>query len=211
MVWVERIFGMVLLALSTFYFLTVFAAGALPWLIPCALLVSGIYLGWIEENKQYTEKFNAFRRLFSLAMILLGLYFLFAMPKKGMEWEVYSPEAIAEAKENKTPVVMDFFADWCIPCHELDQITYVDPDVVSALSGFRKIKVDLTDPDTEEVLDAIVTYQILGVPTILFLDEEGKEAPRSRVIGYISPKHLLERLEEAHLMGHETSETSASS
>jgi len=95
--------------------------------------------------------------------------------------------------------VMDFYADWCIPCHELDQFTYSDKRVIQGLERFARFKVDLTAPDEPEVEKMIEKFEIVGVPTILFLDPGGREVKENRVTGFINAKEFLKLLENPRL------------
>ena len=92
--------------------------------------------------------------------------------------------------------IVDFYADWCLPCHELEQYTYTDPEVIQTLESFVRLKVDATNPDTSEALEPIERFEILGVPTILFLDPDGKEVPRTRITGFVPPREFLKRIEQ---------------
>jgi thiol:disulfide interchange protein DsbD len=92
-------------------------------------------------------------------------------------------------------VIIDFYADWCVPCWELEQITFHDPEIVKlAKNDFVMIKVDLTrkgDPLIEHLLRQ---YDVRGVPTVVFLDKEGKELSQLRVLSYVPPSDFLNRM-----------------
>ena len=88
--------------------------------------------------------------------------------------------------------MIDFYADWCIACHELDQFTYSNPKVIAALEPFVRLKNDLSDPNSEEALDVIQQYQLFGGPTVIFLDRTGNEVPDTRIDGFVSADEFLE-------------------
>ena len=94
--------------------------------------------------------------------------------------------------ETDRPVMLDFYADWCVPCKELDAITFVDPAVVAESRRFRTLKVDLTVTDSEETRFAMKNFGIVGVPTLIFYDSEGNEI--RRINSFVNAKELLEIL-----------------
>ena len=125
----------------------------------------------------------------------ISLFYLFVLPwviktteGKGVEWEVFSPEKFIEAKNNKESIVVDFFADWCMPCHELERYTYTHNDVIAALEPFRKFQVDVTEMNDPATVQLIEQYGVEGVPTILFLDPSGQEYPESRIRVLFHPR-----------------------
>ena len=99
------------------------------------------------------------------------------MQGPGVTWTPYSDEALKEAARQKQPVIIDFYATWCTPCRELDEITFHDAAVVKqAQSDFVMIKVDVTkggNPTHERLLQE---YGIKGVPTIVFLNATARSA-----------------------------------
>jgi thiol:disulfide interchange protein DsbD len=89
--------------------------------------------------------------------------------------------------------VIDFYADWCLPCKELDDKTFSDPRVAAELQRFVRIKADLTSAEDPTTKALTKQYGIIGVPTIVFLDASGNEVPSARVTGFEPPEKFLER------------------
>ena len=88
-------------------------------------------------------------------------------------WHDDFAEASAEAKRLNKPLLVHFFADWCLPCEELDKRTFSDPTVREVAGRFLMIKADLTrygSPGTERLKKR---YNIKGVPTVIFIDADG--------------------------------------
>ena len=113
-----------------------------------------------------------------------------------MVWEPYSDTILLKAKESGTPVIIDFYADWCIPCLELDRNTWTDEEVIHATHEIKKIKVDMTHFDSPESEALRKKFSISGVPTVIFIRADGTEANELRVIGFIPPKEFLAKLKQ---------------
>jgi len=197
LVWVERLFGTVLLSFAVFYWLLALRPSLLQWLIPAALILGGIYLGFLQRAGNEKTGFRYFKRTAGCVAIAVAALLLSAGPSGGpaVVWEDFSREGFADARTSGKPVVLDFYADWCMPCHEMDATTYRNPKVIQALEDFRRIKVDVTDASSPEGSMATGEFGIVGVPTLVFYDREGEEVVRARRVGYLSADELLNTLE----------------
>ena len=94
-------------------------------------------------------------------------------------------------------LMFDFYADWCAPCRELDEVTFRDREVVKqAAQNIVMIKVDLTrkgNPDHERLLQK---YEVKGVPTVVFLDRQGIERRDLRLVDFLPADQILVRMAE---------------
>ncbi len=94
-------------------------------------------------------------------------------------------------KASSKPVMLDFYADWCVACKELEEITFKDPEVINKLQGFTLLKADVTkNNDDDKALQK--KYGIVGPPGLIFWDENNKEIKASKIVGYKNPKDFLE-------------------
>jgi thiol:disulfide interchange protein DsbD len=81
------------------------------------------------------------------------------------------------------PVMLDFYADWCVSCIEMEKLTFTDPGVQAELGRARLLQADVTANDAED--QALLRhFGILGPPTIVFFDAQGRERPEFRVVGF---------------------------
>ena len=96
------------------------------------------------------------------------------------------------------PVMLDFYADWCVSCKEMERFTFVDPAVQKKLAGALLLKADVTanNPQDRELLKR---FQLFGPPGTIFFDAQGREIADTRVIGYQNSERFLQTLGRAGL------------
>lgn len=204
LVWFERLMGVVLLTFGIFYVAIAFRWPFLKWIVPGVFVAGGVYLGWIERSARASKKFTLFQRTLGTLAVAAGVFF-FLPSGHGIVWEEYHAGILEEARGSGQPVILDFYADWCIPCHEFDRFTYTDPDVIDVLRPFRKIKVDATTSDTEEVREAVDRFGVFGVPTIIFLDGAGEEVSDLRMNGFVGPEEFATAVRSSKFGNEQTS------
>jgi len=101
---------------------------------------------------------------------------------------------LIQAKQKRQPVLLDFYADWCVTCKEMELLTFSDEKVKAALSTYLLIQVDVTK-NTVEHQRILKQYVLFGPPAILFFDANGEEKLSRRVIGFMKAERFLERLQ----------------
>ena len=193
--WVKKVFGVVLIGLGLFYIGLAFFAPYVMHILVITMLAGGVYLGFIERTGADKIIFRAVKAFVGLAIIAAGLLVFLNLQKEGIEWEEYSPQRLEYARENNIPVIIDFYADWCIPCLELELNTFTDPRVIEAVNPMIRLKVDMTHFDSPESEELRRKFEIAAVPTIIFLDENGREVLGARVTGFINPDDFLKKIE----------------
>jgi thiol:disulfide interchange protein DsbD len=106
----------------------------------------------------------------------------------GFAWVPDETAALAVAKREGRPVILDFWAEWCTACKELDRIAWADPGVREEASRFVAVKVD-----TDRYPQVAEKYGIVGMPTVVFIDGRGREVP-DRVTGAIEGPEMVRAL-----------------
>jgi thiol:disulfide interchange protein DsbD len=201
MEWVKHLLGVVLLGVAGFYLCLAIAPSKLAWVVPAVLGLGGLYLGFLEPTGRDRPTFRRFKWAVGVAAIVAAALVVFERPAPTVTWEPYTDAAVAEALAQGRSVVLDFGADWCVPCHELEQNTFTDRGVAEALAPFVRLKVDFTRADAPETVALRQRYAITGVPTILFLGPDGREVPAARIVGFLGPKGFVERVRVARASG----------
>jgi thiol:disulfide interchange protein DsbD len=108
-------------------------------------------------------------------------------------WVTEHEEGMAEAKAHNKPVMIDFTADWCAACKELERETFIDEKVRAESARFVAMKLDATEVD-EEMEKLWKRYGVLGLPAVIFIDSNGSILEQPRVTGFIPPKQFLEAM-----------------
>ncbi len=109
-------------------------------------------------------------------------------------WKPFSKQALEDAIAHHKPVVIDFYADWCPICHELDRTVFSLPEIQAKLAQVTALRMDATDQDNPQVQSILQEYEVEGLPTIVFLDSHGREIKNSRVIGFVTPREFAQAL-----------------
>jgi len=192
--WVEHLFGFVLVGLAIYFLDPVVPNNLMTRILPYYAAGVGIYLGFISREGRSWRPFLVLRS--ALGIVAVGALAIMLYPRQGPEklrFEPFNSERLASAAEARKPVLIDFSADWCIPCREMEHSTFVDPSVVSEAKRFVRMKANLTAQD--KATEALTSkFEIQGVPTTMLIDSAGKVAQRK--VGYIGPQEMLSELRQ---------------
>ena len=205
---VKKLFGFVMLALPVFLISRILPDEWTPRL--WAMLGTAFFI-WFAFQMPKNGTGWVFRILFLVAAMIS------VKPLQTWVWgETSTPSAIenkvvshvefkkvkseaelqqALAENNKSLVMLDLYADWCVACKEFEKETFSDPSVQKAFGDMLLLQVDMTK-NSEENRALMTKYKVLGLPTILFFNRDGKEIEGSRVNGFMPPVEFLQWIEK---------------
>lgn len=191
---IKRAMGFVLIGMA-FYFVwpqtgdTVFRLG-----VGLSLLVGAVFL-FIKGRRAQAGRAVAI--VCGIVLLAASAWFLYPRPvAEGVEWTPYDETLLVQARESGSPVIIDFYADWCLPCKELDARTFTDPAVIAESERFVRLKADLTQAEDPQTVRLTSEYQIIGVPTIAFIDGSGTEILPIRLTGFENSEKFLRRMQQ---------------
>jgi thiol:disulfide interchange protein DsbD len=196
MVWIKKLLGWVLVGMAVYIITPLIPSNIwAAWLQAGIAIISAIHLGWIDKTGGGRHVFLYFKRGISVLIFALSIIFLVytSYIREGIKWIPYNQEIMAAGLIEKRPIMLEIYADWCLPCKAMEKRVFNDPDVVSLSKNILCIRLDLTHKQSfqDEIMKS---YQAWGVPTIIFIDKEGKEEKGLRIESYVDNAELLNRM-----------------
>jgi thiol:disulfide interchange protein DsbD len=199
---VKSIFGVIMLV-AALYFLR----NVVPWLMHyghptprflaanAAIAVFGIGLGAIHLSF-HGNAGTIVRKTLAVAMLVAGLFGVIAwmLTPKPLAWIYGEKAGMAAARAAHKPALLDFYADWCIPCKEMDVKTF--DKVADELQRFQLVKVDCTNDDDPVVVETVKRYDAQTRPTVIVIDSDGKIV--KKYDGVVTPDVLGPLLHSVH-------------
>ncbi len=204
---VSKIFGIVMLAVAVWMLDRVLNATIIMYLWSFLLIGAALYLKIFE---------HILTKLITVVIMVYGISLLLGAisgatnpleplskftSKTGMQLESNTQikwkkvktvdELYVAIEESNKPVMLDFYADWCVSCKELEAITFKDQTVIKKLNSFTLLKVDVTK-NTDDDKKIQKEFGIVGPPALIFWDENNNEIKASQIVGYKNPKDFLD-------------------
>src|SRR5882672_1000497 len=215
---VKQFFGVLLLAVAVWIISPVIPVAVQMFLWWVLLIGSGVFLRVLEPLGKEASGWERLGKLAGILALLLGaaqgigafsgardplrpLAGLFAQSSETLlPFETVKTLADLDArlKTAQKPVMLDFYADWCVSCKEMERFTFSDPQVRARLAGMTLLRADVTANNAEDKA-LLKRYRLFGPPGIVFFDAGGREVQGLRVIGYQPPERFLQSLALARL------------
>ncbi|OIQ95922.1 thiol:disulfide interchange protein DsbD precursor [mine drainage metagenome] len=205
---VKRFFGVLLLALAIWLVTPVIPAAAqmLAWAL--LLIFSAIYLSALDPLPAHAHGWSRFGKGLGVVLLLIGAALLigalaggrdplqplgFLRSRGAAAAETQAPqfervktttELDARLAAADRPVLLDFYADWCVSCKEMERYTFADPAVAARMNKMLLLRADVTADDAADKA-LLRRFGLFGPPGIIFFDRGGHEVPDLRVVGFM--------------------------
>ena len=219
--WMERIktvFGVLLLAVALWLLERILPAAAIMVLWATLFIVTATYMGALQAVTHGAPAWRTLVKGLGMVLLIYGVLLLIGVAAGGRDpWQPlrgvgFVAQAATEAQSPlfrpvKTsvdvdqallraagqPVLLDFYADWCVSCKELERETFADPTVRAALAGMVTLRADVTANDAADQA-LMEKFGIIGPPAILFFGPDGRERREYRVVGFLNAEAFTAHL-----------------
>jgi thiol:disulfide interchange protein DsbD len=221
--WMEAVkkgFGVLLLATAVWLVSPVIPAVVQMLAWAALLIIPAIFLHALDPLPPHAKGWQRFWKGIGIVMLLTGAALLIGalaggrdplQPLAGLRGQAVAAEnkklafepvvslADLEAKVMAAgqPVMLDFYADWCVSCKEMERFTFSDPAVQAKLSGFKLLKADVTANNADDKA-LLARFGLFGPPGILFFDKTGKENKSVRVVGFMPAAEFIQTLNKTN-------------
>lgn len=205
LVWIKKVFGVIMIGVAVYFISTLIPEIWYIALLTATAILGGLFVGFMDKSAASFNWYKSLKSGVGVVMILFGIWVSVSAfresNKEYINWENYDDSLIVQARNEGKPVLIDFFADWCIPCKQIEKKLFAEPAIVEKSRRFASLKADLTDDGSEQVKSIRKKYKVLGVPTIIIIDTQGKEYKRftDELVNF-NPKEFL-RIMDGALQG----------
>ena len=215
----KAVFGVIMLAVAVWMLSRILPATVIMMLWAMLLILPAIYLSAVDPLPENSSGWRKLWKGVGIMMLAYGLLLLIGFSignsnplnplqgialnaaqaaEPGISFEKVSSLAelearIQQANANHQPVMLDFYADWCISCKEMEAYTFADPKVKQALAGFVLLQADVTK-NSEDDKALLAKFDLIGPPGVLFFFNN-KENAAHRVIGYQDADTFIKSLQ----------------
>ncbi|EGV16653.1 protein-disulfide reductase DsbD [Thiocapsa marina] len=219
---VKAVFGVALLGVAIFMLERILPAAVAMLLWGLLLICSAVYMGALTQLPQGASGWSKLWKGLGVFLLIYGALMLLGaaaggkdtiQPLRGLAVgggggaaaeAVFTPVKTLEDLEREVgkagalgkPVMLDFYADWCVTCKELERYTFSDPAVIAEMGRFVLLKADVTANDADD--QALMKhFGIIGPPAILYFDTAGQELKNYRLVGFKPADAFVEHLRRA--------------
>lgn len=221
---VKGVFGVLLLGVAIYLLDSVLPAVVIMLLWSALFMVSAVYMGALDHLPQGSAGLRRLWKGLGVVILFYGILLMIgaaggntsllrplghlagsggSSPATSTSHLRFEPvkgdtglqQALARTRGEGRPAMLDFYADWCVACKELETYTFADPSVQQAIGGFKLLQTDVTANDALDK-ELMKSVEVIGPPSILFYDTNGVELRRFRVVGYMPPEAFRAHLEQ---------------
>ena len=219
---VKSAFGIILLGVAVWLLERILPTEITMVLIAALMISTAIYMGALDTLNEAVSGWRRLFKSVGLLLLVYGVTYLIGaaagsndliQPLRGITASLGGPAqsqqhlafrqikgkeglrlALADSSRQQRPAMLDFYADWCISCKEMEKYAFTHPDVLAALQEVTTLQADVTANDKLDT-ELMASLGIYGPPAILFYDASGREIRHRRVVGEMSGDEFAEHVE----------------
>ncbi|MBO3056549.1 protein-disulfide reductase DsbD [Burkholderia pseudomallei] len=220
MVVVQNVLGFMLLAAALWFVYSLLPAWLLMVLVALLLTTCGVMLHAVDRLPQDAPGVMRAGKALGILLLVAGVaefigvasgHFDILVPLGGVMRTSSSVSALNAARfeairsnaeldaaldaARGQPVMVDFYAEWCISCKELERFTFTDPRVLSEFAGWKLLRIDVTKNTTEDTA-MLRRFGLFGPPALIFYDRRGQQQPDAQLAGFVSADAFLAHLKQ---------------
>jgi thiol:disulfide interchange protein DsbD len=215
---IKHVFGVIMLGVAIWFMERVLPAPMVLILWAALLITTAIFMGALDRVEPITTTWQRLFKGLGLVMLVYGVVLVVAathgtgtvLKPFNKQGSVESAEVLPfktisnlaelnieleQAKVDGKSVMLDFYADWCVVCHEMEAYTFSDPVVQKTLQQVVLLKVDVTRNNDDDKA-FLKQFELFGPPAILFFNKDSEEIKSHRLIGFIKAdafvKHVMQ-------------------
>ncbi len=216
---IKKIFGVIMLGVAIWFLERVLPEAIILILWAALFISTAIFIGTLDRIDTATTHWQRLWKGLGLVMLVYGIVLVVAAANgSGTVLRPFTKEvnqasievlpfkyvanldeldkALQQAQHEGTPVMLDFYADWCVVCKEMEVYTFSEPLVQKALAQFTLLKVDVTKNDEHDKA-FLNQFDLFGPPATLFFNVDGIEIKSHRLVGFVKAKAFVAHLAQA--------------
>jgi thiol:disulfide interchange protein DsbD len=213
---VKKFIGLLMFGIAFYYIKPILPYNIFTLLLGAFIVVISGFFGVFNKLDEMSTNSMKFQKGISILILSTGIYLFInsiaskdllgsniisnqqeskniELKKDELVWYKTEEEGFKVAKSEDKYIMIDFYADWCPACIELDKYTYTDKEVIKELENFTSIKIDSTKL-TPEIKKLFTKYGIIGLPAVIFIDKQGKVLEDYTLSGFEKPSEFIKRI-----------------
>ncbi len=205
---VKHMFGILMIGMALYYVKPFIESSAFTLILGGFFIWAGVFIGAFDPFSSEPTGWNRLWKTAGIVCLALGIGYVAkftlggftdsqqsqVLKKSSIAWLSDEESALARAKKQNKPLMIDFSADWCAACIKLERETFSNPEVTEAARQFVSVKIDCTDNKDPAIRHLRKKYKVVGLPTIVFISRSGRVLRDMTITEYVRPKALLERM-----------------
>ncbi|MBL1142037.1 MAG: protein-disulfide reductase DsbD [Proteobacteria bacterium] len=216
---IKHVFGIIMLGVAIWFLERILPASIILILWACLFVTAAIFMGALDKIEPVTTNWQRLWKGLGIVALVYGITLVVAsthgagtvLKPFNKQGSVTSTETLpfkmisnldeleselSQAKSEGKNVMLDFYADWCVVCHEMEAYTFSDPAVQNTLQPVTLLKIDVTK-NSDEDKAFLKHFELFGPPAVLFFNKDAVEIKSHRLVGFVKADEFVEHVMQA--------------